>query len=236
MYLQTARFLMKSGRQALTGKKPDQVSSISYLFEPNLVKSKCPVETASDFANINVLLQALRVRSAFVIFSTLKSMGLKVKFGMSQNQAWDVSLIDLTRAAQAHAHCLLAQSFADGLKQLTTTSGVKNVLEKLLCVYAGGVIERASGDLQEAGYFSGKQSQIVREFNQSMLGKLRPDMVALADAWDFSDYILNSALGRYDGNVYEDLFNWAQGSRLNVIPVDEEVRKYLKPLTKAANL
>jgi len=65
---------------------------------------------------------------------------------------------------------------------------------------------------------------------------LRKDIVALGDAFDFSDYWLNSALGRYDGNVYEDMYKWAQGGRLNVIPVDQEVRKYLKPLAKAANL
>ena len=39
------------------------------------------------------------------------------------------------------------------------------------------------------------------------------------DAFDHSDYLLNSPLGRFDGNVYEDLFRWAQRSELN----DQEV-------------
>ena len=39
--------------------------------------------------------------------------------------------------------------------------------------------------------------------------------MCLVDAFDYSDYVLNSALGRYDGNVYEDLFRWAQRSALN---------------------
>ena len=39
--------------------------------------------------------------------------------------------------------------------------------------------------------------------------------MSLVDAFDHSDYVLNSALGRYDGNVYEDLFRWAQRSVLN---------------------
>ena len=43
----------------------------------------------------------------------------------------------------------------------------------------------------------------------------RPEAVSLVDAFDYSDYILNSPLGRYDGNVYEALFRWAQRSALN---------------------
>lgn len=43
----------------------------------------------------------------------------------------------------------------------------------------------------------------------------RPEAVTLVDAFDYSDYDLNSALGRYDGNVYEDLYKRAQASRLN---------------------
>ena len=44
--------------------------------------------------------------------------------------------------------------------------------------------------------------------------------MALVDAFDHSDYVLNSPLGRFDGNVYEDLFRWAQRSELN----DEQVQ------------
>ena len=39
--------------------------------------------------------------------------------------------------------------------------------------------------------------------------------MSLVDAFDHSDYVLNSALGRYGGNVYEDLFRWARRSVLN---------------------
>ena len=35
------------------------------------------------------------------------------------------------------------------------------------------------------------------------------------DAFDYSDFVLNSPLGRYDGNVYEALFKYAQKAALN---------------------
>ena len=35
------------------------------------------------------------------------------------------------------------------------------------------------------------------------------EAVPLVDAFDFHDQILNSALGRYDGDVYRHLYEWA---------------------------
>eukprot|EP00662_Eupelagonemidae_sp_cell21_P018578 gene18578-46679_t len=47
---------------------------------------------------------------------------------------------------------------------------------------------------------------------------LRPDACVLApvvDAFDLPDRVLNSALGRHDGNVYEALYDHARRSPLN---------------------
>jgi acyl-CoA oxidase len=237
MYLQTARYLMKFAKLALSGKKPANVPvSVAYLFDPASTKEKSSATSPKSFANVNTALHALRARAAAVVFSTAQSLAAKVKSGLSESKAWDASLINLSRASQAHAAYLLAYSFIEGLKKRPSGPQVSGVLKSLVTVYAGNQLEKYSGELQEVGYFSGKQSQYVREYNQDILAVLRKDIIALADAWDFSDYLLNSALGRYDGNVYEDMYNWAQGSRLNIIPVDQEVRKYLKPLPKAANL
>ena len=52
--------------------------------------------------------------------------------------------------------------------------------------------------------------------------------MSLVDAFDYSDYVLNSALGRYDGNVYEDLFRWAQRSALNKEQVDFIINRKLR--------
>lgn len=36
-----------------------------------------------------------------------------------------------------------------------------------------------------------------------MLQEIRPDAVTIVDAFGFPDFMLNSVLGRSDGNVYE---------------------------------
>ena len=40
-------------------------------------------------------------------------------------------------------------------------------------------------------------------------GFYRKEAVPLVDAFDIPDGQLNSALGRYDGDVYKHLFDWA---------------------------
>ncbi len=40
--------------------------------------------------------------------------------------------------------------------------------------------------------------------------QIRPDAVALVDAWGLPDELLNSALGSYDGDVYNRLYTMAK--------------------------
>ena len=46
-----------------------------------------------------------------------------------------------------------------------------------------------------------------------MTEKIRPHAVKLVDSWAMPDYLLDSALGRSDGKVYEDL--WDRAHRQN---------------------
>lgn len=58
----------------------------------------------------------------------------------------------------------------------------------------------------------------MSELNDAMfnlLTKIRPNAVTLVDAFAITDRKLNSTLGRYDGQVYSALYDYAMGSPLN---------------------
>lgn len=64
--------------------------------------------------------------------------------------------------------------------------------------------------------------------------QLQPEMVGLTDAFAFSDWDLNSELGRYDGGAYEALLARAKAD-LDVNVGDEAARKkmyedHIKPI------
>ena len=50
----------------------------------------------------------------------------------------------------------------------------------------------------------------------------RQEAVPLVDAFDFPDAILSSVLGRYDGDAYKHLYDWAKNAPRNKskVPAD----------------
>ena len=64
-----------------------------------------------------------------------------------------------------------------------------------------------------------------------LLSSLRPDAVALVDAWDFHDRQLGpSTLGRADGRVYDAVLDMARRSPLNTEMPEADYRDALRPL------
>ena len=95
--------------------------------------------------------------------------------------------------------------------------GVAAVLERCCALFALSNV--VAGSALTGGWTGivGEEEEMQRcnEAVAELLRELRPDAVALVDAFDFPDRVLNSALGRRDGNVYEALFASARRSELN---------------------
>ena len=70
---------------------------------------------------------------------------------------------------------------------------------------------------------------MVHSKMRKLLKEVRPNAVALVDAWGFTDYELNSALGREDGDVYNALLMMAKASPLNKTEVGPAWESVLKP-------
>ncbi|XP_072042681.1 peroxisomal acyl-coenzyme A oxidase 1-like [Amphiura filiformis] len=66
----------------------------------------------------------------------------------------------------------------------------------------------------------------------ALLGTIRPNAVTLVDSFDIHDDILGSILGRYDGNVYENLYKWAKSSPLNDKEVVDAYDLHIKPFLR----
>ena len=66
-----------------------------------------------------------------------------------------------------------------------------------------------------APYLSSTQLDTIRALVNVLLDELLPDVVALTDAWDFSDASLCSAIGMSDGNVYENIMGWVEQLPIN---------------------
>ncbi|XP_029706113.1 peroxisomal acyl-coenzyme A oxidase 1 isoform X2 [Takifugu rubripes] len=226
MMLQTARYLLKSYSQARGGQQLQ--GSVSYLsrLQPQPVSAGVPPLNIQDLAS---LVQVYQLRAANLVELAATSIQQELQLRRSQEDAWNSSAIDLVRASDAHCHYVVVKLFADKLRQVEDPA-VTSVLSTLALLYSLHGIASNSGDFLKAGLLSVPQALQVSAHIKELLIQLRPNAVALVDAFDLNDKRLNSVLGRYDGNVYEHLFEWARHSPLNASEVHESFHKYLKPL------
>lgn len=76
--------------------------------------------------------------------------------------------------------------------------------------------------------------QVLQAWLEDLLALIRPNAIGIVDSFDMRDEVLSSALGAYDGNVYERLYEEAQKSPLNIDPVNKSFQLHLKPFLKAS--
>ncbi|KAF8819815.1 acyl-CoA oxidase, partial [Cardiosporidium cionae] len=104
------------------------------------------------------------------------------------------------------------------LKEDSTTSTIFNALCDLYALYW---IYEAFGEFVFTRALSADHYETVLHRIKELLKIIRPHAIPLADAFSLPDYLLNSALGRYDGNVYEALFNSVRNEPLNECDITE---------------
>uniref|UniRef100_A0A8D0SBS6 Acyl-coenzyme A oxidase n=1 Tax=Sus scrofa TaxID=9823 RepID=A0A8D0SBS6_PIG len=231
MMLQTARFLMKSYNQVHSGKLV--CGMVSYLndlpsqrIQPQQVAAW---PTVADINSPDSLIEAYRLRASRLVEIAAKNLQTEMSHRKSKEAAWNLTSIDLVRASEAHCHYVVVKLFAEKLHQIQERS-IHAVLRNLCLLYALYGISQNSGDFLQGSIMTESQVTHVNERVKELLMAIRPEAVALVDAFDFQDVTLGSVLGRYDGNVYENMFEWAKKSPLNKTEVHESYHKHLKSL------
>lgn len=191
-----------------------------------------------------------KVRLAFEHIENRKRQGL------SHEDACNSTALELVQCADVHCRTFIVQSADEMTKELHTklSTELTLVLRQLVELYAVDTCMRLMGDLLRVRsiyavlllkfslilliqfQFTNLNDKGVQELQsklERLLTALRPNAVGIVDGFDIPDIILNSALGAYDGNVYERLFAEAQKSPLNQDKTNKSFHLYLKPFMKS---
>nr|CAG8543188.1 12636_t:CDS:10 [Entrophospora candida] len=224
---QTARFLLKSYRDLVNGKVINGYGNpseylLDYLNNPT---DKCQATESNHFLDHATQLKIFGHRAAHLISKTIDKLD-------NRNASWNSSLVEISKISKAHCQYLLVRNFTGALgdgsrlgdeeqRILSASPNLKNVLTSLCNLFSlHTIIEKESGEFLESGYLSIRQVELIREEIYNLLREIRPNIVGLVDSFHLSDYLLNSALGRSDGKVYETMINWAVKEPLNNITFD----------------
>lgn len=91
------------------------------------------------------------------------------------------------------------------------------MLTRLGLLYGLWSLDAHSATLYEAGYFTGPlPNRLIRAAILQLCNLLKPDAIALVDAFAPTDFVLNSVLGQSDGNIYENIYNLITSNKSNM--------------------
>ncbi|KAE9613135.1 hypothetical protein Lal_00027466 [Lupinus albus] len=227
LLLQVARHLMKTISQLNSGKKPS--GTTAYLGRAEHLKQyRSNVLRAEDWLKPNVVVEAFEARAAKMSFACAQNLS---KFNNPEDGFQQLSA-DLTEAATAHCQLIVVSKFIEKLQQDIPGKGVKEQLGVLCSIYALFLVHKHLGDFLSTGVITPEQGSLANEQLRSLYSQVRPNAIALVDAFNHTDHYLGSILGRYDGNVYPKLYEEAWKDPLNDTIIPDGFNEYVQPLLK----
>ncbi|KAG2520127.1 hypothetical protein BBO99_00005720 [Phytophthora kernoviae] len=187
---------------------------------------QCNAHRAEDFGSFHILTDAFEVRATRSIQQLAQAMAA------SGNDANACRLL-MASASTHHAELMLLKFFISGVYALPAGK-TKAAVAQLCQLFGTWLLVNGLGDFRRDNYISSVQGDMLHKQLQTLLPPVRLNAVRLTDAWNFSDFELNSAIGRYDGDIYRALVTQTKLEPLNATEVPEGYEKYLRPLIQSA--
>lgn len=229
LLLQTARYLLKTWTQAMKGQ--ELVPTVQYL--KSFISNKNQRQAWDD--TVPGIIRGLQTVAAGKLRLAYEHIEQRKRSGCTQEEAVNLTSIELSLAADAHCRAFLVQSGYEMIEKAcgSISTELGRVLRDIYQLYAYDEATKAVGDLLRFTTISESDVTRLQQKLEDSLAAIRPNAVGLVDSFDIPDMVLGSALGAYDGNVYERLFEEAKKSPLNQEPVNKSFHMYLKPFMKS---
>ena len=234
LLLQTAHYLVKMRQRVSENPNtplPENVAYLSGRREYSRPVALSFVSTGHQLALYRAMVRASVDRAA----ARLREGKAR---GCDQFDARNAAAIELVQCAEAHTYYVIVRSFIESLEKKAVSSMIhdnQRILKCLSDLFSLQYVLSRSGAFIECGVLHSSDLVELRSVVLSLLQEVRPEAVALVDAFDIPDMVLRSVLGRKDGDVYRAMWEWVQLNprnkhRFGVHPV---YGKYTKQLLKS---
>lgn len=203
-----------------------------------MLTERCRANSIEEIASLPVLLRAYECRAASEIASALQNMQADAALGSADS--FMAHLVDHYAVSKSHGLVSIVSSFIAAVDKLEREQpAVAPVMGRLAALFALSWIERDLGSFLLSGHLSAEQAAMIKPAQASLLEVVRPDAMALVDAFGRSDYELNSAIGRSDGKYIEALYEIAQKEPLNAhqeLGFDQGHLRFMKDIIHGTSL
>ncbi|WNG35169.1 acyl-CoA oxidase [Archangium violaceum] len=142
-------------------------------------------------------LRALRFRESDLLASVARRLRKRLSTGVDSFEAFNQCQDHLLALANAHVERVVLEQFILGVAEVEDPA-LKAVLGRLCDLYGLGCLQDASGWFVENDHIEGAKAKAIRKEVTRLCSELRPDAVALTEAFGIPDTCLAApiALGR----------------------------------------
>jgi len=202
--LQAGRYLIGCFRDVRKGKKlPPGVGYLNQL--PSILTKKCPYTRPEELSSPSCLQEAFNVVCANVVKKVAENFQQMVKGGMKPDEAFEQCSAERFFAAKIHTLGYIFSKFSEGIS--SAPPSLKPVLVNLCSLYGVYTVVENAGVFLQYHYFNSEQMDILTQQVNNLCQIIRKDAIPLVDSFNLSDYIINSPMGRFDGNIYQAYFD-----------------------------
>lgn len=147
------------------------------------------------------VVEAFKWRAAHLAYQAYEQRIVK-------QRRWNDMLIQLHKLSDAYSQSFVVSYFYGGVKASHLSEPLQSVMWDCYRLFSLNTIDNdARSFATTQAITAGSLDAIPDAVLRLMTEKIRPHAVKLVDGWSMPDYLLESALGRYDGKVYEDMFD-----------------------------
>uniref|UniRef100_A0A8C1GSI1 Acyl-coenzyme A oxidase n=1 Tax=Cyprinus carpio TaxID=7962 RepID=A0A8C1GSI1_CYPCA len=203
----------KSVRQSCyLGKRmiESPLETVNFLEDMNsILQRKFTVGSVEECMNPGVPLAAYKWLVCFLLGESQRKLFHDKSSRLGDFEARNNSQVYYCRSlAIAYIEHTVLQRFHDLIQDEQTPAALRSVLGRLCALYGLWTLTNHMAILYQGGYFSGRQPvDFIHTAILTLCGQLKDDAVALVDVIAPPDFILNSPIGKADGELYKNLWS-----------------------------
>nr|XP_003224212.1 PREDICTED: peroxisomal acyl-coenzyme A oxidase 3 [Anolis carolinensis] len=209
---QTSNYLLgwMNGRQQDKGPIASPLGSVNFLEDyDRILCQKFIVSDVQDCMDPSVPLRAFKWLVCYLLRESIQKLRNLEKAGYSEFEARNQSQVFHCRSlAIAFIEHVVLQRYYDYVHSSKTPASLQPVLKQICSLYGLWSLNKHMAVLYQGGYVSGENAgRFVQDAILELCSKLKQEAVALVDVIAPPDFILNSPIGKVDGELYKNLWS-----------------------------
>ncbi|KAI5641659.1 acyl-CoA oxidase domain-containing protein [Phthorimaea operculella] len=201
---QAGNWLLRQYEMALSGNTVDSpLGTVTFLNNyKHILQRKFSCKDSKELSTTHFIISTYEWLICWLLKHTHESYESEISKGLSKFEAKTKS--------QVYKWRTLTQAYAEYLSLIYTLQAIEKkekslqpVLFKLFRLYGLWSLDQYLVELYQGGFcVGGECARLLREGVVGLCGEVKGEVVSVADALAPTDFVLNSVLGKSDGNLY----------------------------------